>query len=166
MAFTVNKKAFCVLEFAKTESIMTVQRRFRIMYHTEPPTKQFVNGTWNSSRVATCALRNEVTFRAHRLRLTSVCEKSLSGAPRSQQLARASSCKVGQNLGEILYLLICFFLPCLSWLLRSQFSKSRRDFWITLYFIQIHSEKQRDTPVEMSEHVMLWSCRLWGRQMQ
>jgi len=26
MAFTVNKKAFCVLEFAKTESIVTVQR--------------------------------------------------------------------------------------------------------------------------------------------
>ena len=38
MAFTVNKKAFCVLEFAKTESVVTVQRRFRIMYHTEPPT--------------------------------------------------------------------------------------------------------------------------------
>ena len=38
MAFTVNKKAFCDLEFARTESIVTVQRRFRIMYHTEPPT--------------------------------------------------------------------------------------------------------------------------------
>ena len=38
MAITVNKKAFCVLEFAKTESIVTVQRRFRIMYHTELPT--------------------------------------------------------------------------------------------------------------------------------
>ena len=37
MAFTVNNKAFCVLEFAKTESIVTVQRKFRIMYHTEPP---------------------------------------------------------------------------------------------------------------------------------
>ena len=41
MAFTVNKKAFCVLEFAKTESIVTVQRRFRISYHTEPPTDKF-----------------------------------------------------------------------------------------------------------------------------
>ena len=38
MAFTVNKKAFRVLEFVKTESIVTVQRRFRIMYYTEPPT--------------------------------------------------------------------------------------------------------------------------------
>jgi len=96
-------------------------------------TIQFVNGTWNSSRVAVCALRNEVALWAHRLRLSSVCEKRLSGAPGSQQIARASSCKVGQKVGEILYALICFFLPCLSWLLRSQFSKSRRDLWITLY---------------------------------
>jgi hypothetical protein len=32
MAWTGNKKAFCVLLFAKTESIVTVQRRFRITY--------------------------------------------------------------------------------------------------------------------------------------
>ena len=31
MEFTVNKKAFCGLEFAKTESIVTVQRRFRTL---------------------------------------------------------------------------------------------------------------------------------------
>jgi len=42
MAFTVNVKAFCVLEFAETESIVTVQRRFRIMYHTEPPTDKTI----------------------------------------------------------------------------------------------------------------------------
>jgi len=64
----------------------------------------------------------------------SVCQEP----PISQQLARASSCKVGQKLGEILYPLIHFFLPCLSWLLRSQFSKSRRDLRITLY-ITMHS---------------------------
>ena len=67
MAFTVNKKAFCVLEFAKTESIVTVQRRFRIMYHTEPPTDKTVREWYmNSSRVAACALRNEQAVRAHR----------------------------------------------------------------------------------------------------
>jgi hypothetical protein len=38
----VNKKAFCVLEFAKTESVVTVQRRFLIMYHTEPPTDKTI----------------------------------------------------------------------------------------------------------------------------
>ena len=40
---------------------------------------------------------------------------------------------VQKKLGEILYLLICNFLPCLSWLLRSRVRKSRRDLWITLY---------------------------------
>jgi len=95
-------------------------------------TKQFMNGTWNSSRVAACALRNELAVRAHWLRLSNVCEKRLSGAPRSQQLVQASSCNVEQKLREILYPLICFFLPSLSWLLRSQFSKSRKDLWINL----------------------------------
>ena len=45
----------------------------------------------------------------------------------------SSTCKVGQKLGELLYLLICSFLPCLSWLLRSRVRKSRRDLRITLY---------------------------------
>jgi len=48
--------------------------------------------------------------------------------------AKAPSTK--KKLGEILYLLICSFLPCLSWLLRSRVQKSRRDLWITLYSTQ------------------------------
>ena len=40
---------------------------------------------------------------------------------------------VPKKLGEILYLLICSFLPCLSWLLRSRVRKSRRNLWITMY---------------------------------
>jgi hypothetical protein len=39
---TGNKKAFR-LEFAKTESIVTVQRRFRTMYHTETPTDKTIH---------------------------------------------------------------------------------------------------------------------------
>jgi len=67
MAFTVNKKAFCVLEFAKTECIVTVQQGFRIMYHTEPPTDKTIREWYmNSSRVAACVLRNEHAVRAHR----------------------------------------------------------------------------------------------------
>ena len=34
---------------------------------------------------------------------------------------------VQKKLGEILYLLICYFLPCLSWLLHSRIRKSQRD---------------------------------------
>ena len=68
MAFTVNKKAICVLEFTKTESIVTVQRRFRIMYHTELPTDKTIREWYmNSSRVAACTLRNEQAVRAHGL---------------------------------------------------------------------------------------------------
>ena len=66
MAFTVNKKAFCVLEFSKTESNVTVQLRFRIMYHTEPPTDKTIREWYmNSSRVAACVLRNEQAVRAY-----------------------------------------------------------------------------------------------------
>jgi len=45
---------------------------------------------------------------------------------------------VQKKLGEILYLLICSFLPCLSWLLHSRVRKSRRDLWITLYVYFIY----------------------------
>ena len=56
----MNKKAFGVLEFAQTESIVTVQRRFRIMYRTETPTDKTIREWYmNSSTVAACALRNE-----------------------------------------------------------------------------------------------------------
>ena len=50
--------------------------------------------------------------------------------------AKASSTK--KKLGEILYVLICSFLPYLSWLLRSRVRKSRRDLWITLYYDNKH----------------------------
>jgi hypothetical protein len=35
-----EKKAFCVLEFSKTESIVTIQRTFQTSYHPEPPTEK------------------------------------------------------------------------------------------------------------------------------
>ena len=41
-ACTGNKKAFCVLEFAKTDSVVTVERRFQTVYHTEPPTDKTI----------------------------------------------------------------------------------------------------------------------------
>jgi len=40
---------------------------------------------------------------------------------------------VQKKIGDILYLLICSFLPCLSLLSRSRVRKSRRDLWITMY---------------------------------
>jgi hypothetical protein len=40
---------------------------------------------------------------------------------------------VHKKPGEILYLLICSFLLCLSWFLRSRVRNFRRDLWITPY---------------------------------
>ncbi|XP_068082104.1 carboxypeptidase B1 [Anabrus simplex] len=37
IAFAGNEKAFCVIEFAKTEATLTVQRRFRICFHKDAP---------------------------------------------------------------------------------------------------------------------------------
>ena len=76
---------------------------------------------------------NEVAVRSH-----VACRRNLITGLTSAASPRvyiSSSCKFGQKLGEILYPLICFFMPCLSCLLRSQFPKSWRDLWITLYNI-------------------------------
>ena len=52
---------------------------------------------------------------------------------------------VQKKLGEILYLLICSFLPCLSWLLRSRVRKSRRELRIILYlFANLFSKQQKN----------------------
>jgi len=54
-----------------------VQRRFRIMYHTEPPTDKTIHEWYVKFQQSGCLC----AVRAHRLRLSSVCEKRLSGAP-------------------------------------------------------------------------------------
>ena len=134
MAFTVNKKAFCVLEFAKTESVVTVQRRFRIMYHREPPTDKTIRERYMKFQQSGCLCAAKRRGRpdpsaetVERVRETFVRSRQKSTTRASREL------QVGQKLGEIVYLFICSFLPCLSWLLRSRVRKSRRDLRITLY---------------------------------
>ena len=48
MAFTGAEKAFCVLQFAKCESIVIVQRRFRTQYHKDPPTDKQIRTWYNN----------------------------------------------------------------------------------------------------------------------
>jgi hypothetical protein len=42
MAFSDERKYFCFMQLAKTESITTVQCGFRTKYHTEPPTDKTI----------------------------------------------------------------------------------------------------------------------------
>ena len=57
-----------------------------------------------------------------------------------------------KKLGEVLYLLICSFLPCLSWLLRSRVRKSRRDLWITLYMPDFGRKGEGERPLGKPRH--------------
>jgi 4-amino-4-deoxy-L-arabinose transferase-like glycosyltransferase len=72
---------------------------------------------------------------------------------------------VQEKLWEILYLLICSFLPCLSWLLRSRVRKSRRDLWITLYLrscLIISSHQALFAIVACVPHSLLNSHSTWS----
>ena len=62
------------------------------------------------------------------------CERHFSSRlPPAVEPGSTTRPLVQKKLGEILCLLICSFLPCLSWLLRSRVRNSRRDLLITLY---------------------------------
>ena len=112
-----------------------VQRRFRIMYHTEPPTDKTIREWYMKFHQSGCLFAAKRSGRSGPS--AEIVERVREAFVRSPQkwprVHISSSCKVGQKVGEILYPLICFFPPCLSWLLSSQHSKSRRDLWITLY---------------------------------
>ena len=65
------------------------------------------------------------------------CERHFSSRlpPSGSTCKYTKAATIKKKLGEILCLLICSFLPCLSWLLRSRVRKSLRDLWITLYSV-------------------------------
>ena len=190
MAFTVNKKAFCVLEFAPKLSQLWLRNRGFGSCTTQNhlQTNQFVNGTWIpaewlpvrcktnrpsgpigpdglfvSQRTGSHSAGIHVPFtncfvcrwfcvvhdpkpplHGHNWlsfgkfqdteRFRILRERHFSSRlPHSGGTWSTPRLLLQKKLGEILYLLICSFLPCLSWLLRSRVRKSRRDFWITLY---------------------------------
>ena len=42
-AFTGPQKAYCMLEFMKSECILTIQRQFRTRYEFQPPTNKAIH---------------------------------------------------------------------------------------------------------------------------
>ena len=63
--------------FAKTECIVTVQRTFRTMYHTEPPMDKTIREWYLKFQQSGCLCAAKRTGRP--AELSSVCEKLLSG---------------------------------------------------------------------------------------
>ena len=62
---TPQHKSFCILEFVKCNSVITVQRRFRLMYKIDPP------NDWNIRR-----------WYRHFVDTGCVCKRKSPGRPR------------------------------------------------------------------------------------
>ena len=91
-------------------------------------------GTWSETSVAQSQLTQFWQIPRHRTLSYSLWTPFFLRLPPSGGIWKyAKDPSTKKKLGEILYLLICSFVPCLSWLLRSRVRKSRRDSWITLY---------------------------------
>jgi len=122
MAFAVNKKAFCVLEFAKTESIVTVQRRLSYTTQNHLQTKQFVNGTsipaewlpvrWETNRPSGPIGPEQNAFL---FTVNAIFLHDYALAVETGSTPRPLVPKKWKNSLPF----ICSFLPCLYWLLRS-----------------------------------------------
>jgi hypothetical protein len=78
MAFSGEQKAFCVLQFAKTQSIVTVQSGFQTKYRTEPPTDKPVRDWYRKFEETGCLCvakrtgRPELDYRIDVCRVTKV----------------------------------------------------------------------------------------------
>ena len=89
--------------------------------------------TCSATSVAQSQLTQFCQIPRHRTLYYSLWTPFLSRLPSSGGTWKYAKAPSTKKVGEILYLLIWSFLPCLSWLLRSRVRKSRRDLRITLY---------------------------------
>ena len=58
MALNKREKSFCVLEYVRTSSIVTVQRRFRAQFNKEPPVYNSIRVWFETSRDEGCLCIN------------------------------------------------------------------------------------------------------------
>ena len=80
-----------------------------------------------------CALRNEQAVRAHRLRLSSVCEKRLSGALRSQQLKLSNATAVA-----VQYATFCLIIAGWSYVATRAVMNKTLQVRINVTFRRVH----------------------------
>jgi len=114
-----------------------VQRRFRTVYRTEPPTDKTIREWYMKFQQSGCLCAAKRGGRpgpsaetVERVRETFV------GSPqKSTRVHISSTCKVGQKLGVSLSLLPCSPSAWPSRLLYRRGQKSRRDLGITLYLL-------------------------------
>ncbi|GFX18477.1 DUF4817 domain-containing protein [Trichonephila clavipes] len=58
---TGEQKAFCVLQFSKTESAVTVQRAFRIKFGCQPPNYNNIRKGYHQFETIGCLCKGKIT---------------------------------------------------------------------------------------------------------
>ena len=105
MACTVNKKAFCGMEFAKTESIVTVQQRFRTMYRTELPTDKTIREWYMKFQQSgcLCAAKRRGRPGPSAVTVKRVPETFVRSPQKSPRVHISSTCprRKGPNFGRV-----------------------------------------------------------------
>ena len=83
-----------------------------------------------------------------------------SNAPSGEpyKYATAPSTQKKKKHGDILYLLMCSFLLCLSLLLRSRVRNFRRDLWITLYILG--GGKREEKTSQLHATATVWDAQI------
>ena len=101
MAFSGAEKAFCVLQFAKSKSIVMVQRRFRTQYHKDPPTDKPIH-TWynNFEQIGSFSAGK----RTGRPSVSDVYAEHSLGACKSQHIVQNRSCRFHIKLSGVSYI--------------------------------------------------------------
>jgi len=94
MVLTSQQRGWCVLEFHKTNSVVTVQRAFKRKFNVDPPTnKCFLSGTGISLREDASVIRERdiQADRQSRSKLLIASEYPFCAAPGSQRAELAES---------------------------------------------------------------------------
>jgi hypothetical protein len=93
MAASAQEKAFCMLEFVKVTSVLSVQRHFRTRYGKNPPTR---TGTSVGRAGLSILHLPRHTWGSHRVLVR--CENNFENYPFSLYIARShifsSACKI------------------------------------------------------------------------
>jgi hypothetical protein len=75
------EKAFCVLEYARTQSIVTLQRRFRTKFGNDPPVKESIKQWYEKFQCDGCQYRKTPRLTRPFRGEGEVCEGGVSTQP-------------------------------------------------------------------------------------
>ena len=119
---TVQQKAFCVLQFARCDSVVTVQREFRWRYGFEPPGAQSIRGWYRGSEERD--VRVKARAQDDRTCLRIMCKESECVCSAARRVNQPRQSRTGNSSDE--------FLACFETTLDYEAIQDQ-SLWIILY---------------------------------